>query len=237
MDCRGRFPFSLSRRFIENIGRPPPWPACVRHTSQLGRAGFREKLNINKASRIAGDKEHRRATDEAYGAISLQKLYGVPVGLIFFEGAPRLLTSDVTVAHLHEGDPQRIAVETYPGVPARHFIGRRSYKKATTERSRPPISSRQGVICCMPYARMRHRATVSASNHRTAYAMILAAIISTLFYAPSRPLGLSAATASAHPRRSTSWKDGSLTPTLQRFPRDDATSAPSLVLKPNIYAA
>jgi hypothetical protein len=83
---------------------------------------------------VAGDKEHRRTTDIAAGAISPQKLYGVPVGLMFFEGAPRLLASGVTIPHLHEGDPQRIAVEAYPGVLARQFLGRRSYKNDTPKK-------------------------------------------------------------------------------------------------------
>jgi Protein of unknown function (DUF429) len=122
------FPFGQARRFIETIGWPPSWAAYVRHTSQLGRTGFREALNSYKENRIAGDKEHRRATDEAAGSISPQKLYGVPVGLMFFEGAQRLLASGVTIPHLHDGDPQRIAIEAYPGVLARQFIGRRSYK-------------------------------------------------------------------------------------------------------------
>ena len=128
------FPFGQARRFIETIGWPSSWAAYVRHASQLGRIGFRMAMDDYKENRIAGDKEHRRATDKAAGSISPQKLYGVPVGLMFFEGAPRLLSSGVTIPHLHEGDPQRIVVEAYPGVLARHFIGRRSYKNDTRKK-------------------------------------------------------------------------------------------------------
>ena len=128
------FPFGQARRFIETIGWPPSWTAYVRHAGQLGRLGFRDVLNGYKENRIAGDKEHRRVTDEAAGSISPQKLHGVPVGMMFFEGAPRLLASGVTIPHLHEGDRQRIAVEAYPGVLARHFIGRRSYKNDTRKK-------------------------------------------------------------------------------------------------------
>ena len=128
------FPFGQARRFIETIGWPSSWAAYVHHASQLGRIGFRMAMDDYKENRIAGDKEHRRATDKAAGSISPQKLYGVPVGLMFFEGAPRLLSSGVTIPHLHEGDPQRIVVEAYPGVLARHFIGRRSYKNDTRKK-------------------------------------------------------------------------------------------------------
>ncbi|BBK29678.1 hypothetical protein STHU_03120 [Allostella humosa] len=128
------FPFGQARRFIETIGWPSTWAAYVHHAGQLGRTGFREALNRYKENRIAGDKEHRRATDEAAGSVSPQKLYGVPVGLMFFEGAPRLLAAGVSIPHLHCGDPQRIAVEAYPGVLARQHIGRRSYKNDTRKK-------------------------------------------------------------------------------------------------------
>lgn len=127
-------PFGQARRFIETADWPRSWAAYVRHADQFGRSGFREELNRYKENRIAGDKEHRRKTDEAAGSISPQKLHGVPVGLMFFEGAPRLLASGVTIPHLQEGDPQRFAIEAYPGVLARQFIGRRSYKNDTRKK-------------------------------------------------------------------------------------------------------
>jgi hypothetical protein len=131
------FPFGQSRRFIETIGWPSSWAAYVRHAHQLGRSGYQDALNSYKENRVAGDKEHRRSTDKAAGSISPQKLYGVPVGLMFFEGAPRLLASGVTIPHLHQGDPHRVAVEAYPGVLARRFVGRRSYKNDTRKKQTP----------------------------------------------------------------------------------------------------
>lgn len=125
------FPFGQSRKFVETIGWPAYWRGYVSHASSLGRNGFREALNAYRQSRPVSDKEHRRKTDVAAGSISPQKLYGVPVGLMFFEGAPRLARSDVTVPKLQDGDPRRIAVEAYPGVLERQIIGRRSYKQDT----------------------------------------------------------------------------------------------------------
>ena len=104
------------------------WSGYVRQARSLGREGFRDALNAHRAGRPYGDKEHRRSTDVAAGSISPQKLYGVPVGLMFFEGAPRLLASGVTIPHLQDGDPDRIVVEAYPGILARQIINRRSYK-------------------------------------------------------------------------------------------------------------
>ncbi len=134
------FPFGQSRRFIETIGWPTTWEAYVLHTASLGRDDFRSALTLYREARTAGDKEHRRATDRAAKSISPQKLYGVPVSLMFFEGAPRLLKSGATIPHMKDGDPLRIAVEAYPGVVARELIGRRSYKNDTRSKQTPLLA-------------------------------------------------------------------------------------------------
>ena len=131
------FPFGQSRTFIENIGWPATWPGYVSHVKALGREGFRAALDNYRANRQPGDREHRRATDITAGSISPQKLYGVPVGLMFFEGAPRLLEAGVTIPGLIYGDPDRIVVEVYPGLLARALIGRRSYKHDTKSKQTP----------------------------------------------------------------------------------------------------
>ena len=128
------FPFGQSRRFIRNIGWPRAWESYVSHVARMTRDQFRTRLDDYRRDRVAGDKEHRRQVDQLAGAISPQKLYGVPVGLMFFEGAPRLLKSGVTIPGVHHGDPDRIVVEAYPGALARHLIGSRSYKHDTPER-------------------------------------------------------------------------------------------------------
>jgi Protein of unknown function (DUF429) len=124
------FPFGQSRTFIRNIGWPDSWAGYVEYAESLGRPGFRKALDDYRRPRRFGDREHRRATDEAAKAISPQKLYGVPVGLMFFEGAPRLLKSDVKIPVLRPGNPDRIAVEAYPGVLARE-LGYVGYKNDT----------------------------------------------------------------------------------------------------------
>ena len=125
------FPFGQSRTFIKNIGWPGTWQGYVSHIKTLDRKAFRTTLDNYRTNRPAGNKEHRRKCDIAAGAISPQKLYGTPVGLMFYEGAPRLLDAGVTIPGLQQGDPDRIAVEAYPGFLARSIIGRRSYKQDT----------------------------------------------------------------------------------------------------------
>lgn len=128
------FPFGQSRTFIKNIGWQDDWAGYVAHAGSLGRQGFRDELEDYRRHRPFGDKEHRRKTDIAASSISPQKLYGVPVGLMFFEGAPRLIKSGVTIPGLQSGDPQRIVVEAYPGVMARQLVGRTGYKNDTVKK-------------------------------------------------------------------------------------------------------
>jgi hypothetical protein len=123
------FPFGQSRRFIENVGWPDRWHDYVELVGSMERTEFRMVLDEYRKPRPFGDKEHRRVTDIAAKSISPQKLYGVPVGLMFFEGAPRLLQAKVMVPGIMDGDPNRIVVEAYPGVLAKRLIGRRSYKQ------------------------------------------------------------------------------------------------------------
>jgi hypothetical protein len=131
------FPFGQPRRLVEGLGWPQDWAGYVAHAAGLGRQGFRAALEAYKAPRPQGDREHRRRTDPPAGAISPQKLYGVPVALMFLEGAPRLLRAGVSVPHLHPGDPARLAFEAYPGVAARRLIGRASYKSDDPSRQSP----------------------------------------------------------------------------------------------------
>tara|TARA_R110002072_G_scaffold2252_2_gene18549 strand:+ start:2658 stop:3926 length:1269 start_codon:yes stop_codon:yes gene_type:complete len=123
------FPFGQSRALIKNTNLPDTWTGYVSRFASMEREQFRQFLEEYKEHRASGDKEHQRATDKLYGGVSPQKLYGVPVGLMFFEGAQRLLRSNVHIPLLNpSGDVSKIAVEAYPGALARMIIGRESYK-------------------------------------------------------------------------------------------------------------
>lgn len=141
------FPFGQSRTFIENAGWPLTWAGYISHVRTMNRQTFRRTLDDYRAPRRHGDKEHRRRTDVAAGSVSPQKLYGTPVGLMFFEGASRLQSADVTIPGLQKGDPDRVAVEAYPGILARHFIGRRSYKQdAKSKQTRDQHRARMDLL-------------------------------------------------------------------------------------------
>lgn len=149
------FPFGQARRFIETIDWPLDWQGYITHAAALGREGFVDTLNEYRATRPAGDKEHRRETDKKAQSISPQKLYGVPVAKMFFEGAPRLVEAAVTVPGLQEGDPHRIVVEAYPGVLARYLIGRTSYKHDSRARQTPALhDARHRILAAITSGRL-----------------------------------------------------------------------------------
>lgn len=121
------FPFGLPREAVLDLGWPTDWPALVGHCRQMGRAAFRAALDQHRQSRPYGNRYAHRATDRPAGSHSPLKLVNPPVGLMYFEGAPRLLDANVTIPGMVRGDPTRIAVEAYPGFLARS-IHAGSYK-------------------------------------------------------------------------------------------------------------
>jgi hypothetical protein len=134
------FPFAHARKFVEGMGWPTIWAEYAGQLDSLSRKDYRAALEAYKAPRPAGDREHPRGFEAGSGAASPQKLYGVPVSLMLFEGAPRLWRAGVDIPALRVGDPLRQVVEAYPGVLARRLGGSQSYKsddrrKATPERA------------------------------------------------------------------------------------------------------
>ena len=121
------FPFGLPREAVTDLGWPDHWPALVHHCRQMGRTAFRAALDHHREQRPFGQRYAHRQTDRPAGSHSPLKLVNPPVGLMFLEGAPRLLDADVTVPLMHEGDPRRVAVEAYPGMLARGIV-RAPYK-------------------------------------------------------------------------------------------------------------
>ena len=108
------FPFGLPREAIIDLGWPQTWPALVRHCAALGKPAFRAALDAYRESRPVGRRYAHRATDLPARSHSPLKLVNPPVGLMFLEGAPRLLAAGVHVPGMHDGDAQRVAIEAYP---------------------------------------------------------------------------------------------------------------------------
>jgi hypothetical protein len=121
------FPFSLPRPLVAQLGWPLQWRALMREIAGRSREQFRALLEAARQSRPAGARYLHRATDLPAASSSPMKLVNPPVGLMLYEGAPRLETSGVTVYPCAKGDPARIALEAYPALVARR-VTRASYK-------------------------------------------------------------------------------------------------------------
>ena len=130
------FPFGLPREAVVDLDLPQFWPQLVTHCRNLGREEFRAMLDRYRESRPAGNRYAHRAADHPAGSHSPLKLVNPPVGLMFLEGAPRLLDAGVTIPGLHEGDPQRVALEAYPGFSARRMV-KASYKNDAPAKQTP----------------------------------------------------------------------------------------------------
>jgi hypothetical protein len=125
------FPFGQPRKFIENAGWPRSWEGYTHQVAGMNKSEFVGFLETYCQGRDQGDKHHLRSTDKIAKSRSPMMLYRVPVGRMFFEGAPRLLKAGVCVRPCCVSDDPRVVVEAYPALIARRWIGSRSYKTDT----------------------------------------------------------------------------------------------------------
>ncbi|GCE11642.1 DUF429 domain-containing protein [Tengunoibacter tsumagoiensis] len=122
------FPFGLPPRLLADLGWSPIWQAYIQSIANLPKEQFEKILLDYCAGRPAGDKHHVRLTDKLAGACSPMMLYRVPVAKMFFQGAPRLLASGVSIWPCFPRNDTRIVFEGYPSLMVRRWLGRRSYK-------------------------------------------------------------------------------------------------------------
>jgi hypothetical protein len=142
------FPFGLPREAVEGLGWPTNWRKLTQHCVALGKPEFKRQLDRYRESRDYGNRYATRRGDKVSHAHPAVKLVNPPVGLMFFEGAPRLAAANLTIPCLSAGDPSRVALEAYPGFLVRNGLGiKDSYKndqrkKQTTEHK----ATRQRIV-------------------------------------------------------------------------------------------
>ena len=122
------FPFGLPRELVLDLGWPQQWPALIRHYAALPRDQVRATFAAYCAARPVGGKFAHRACDGPAGSSPSMKWVNPPVAIMLHAGAPLLLAAGVHLPGLHKGDPDRVALEGYPGLLARELIAGRSYK-------------------------------------------------------------------------------------------------------------
>ena len=134
-------PFGLPRELVQQLNWPTDWHACIARFASLDRATVRATFAAFCAARPAGQKFAHRACDRPAGSSPSMKWVNPPVAYMLHAGVPLLQAAGASFpAHGQVGTQrQRIALEAYPGLLARHIVGRRSYKaderaKQTPER-------------------------------------------------------------------------------------------------------
>jgi len=126
--CGMDFPFGQPRSLVSALGWPEIWEGYVGEVARLSKEEFEGAIRADMALRPAGSKFRYRLADRRSGSTSAMRLFRVPVGKMFYQGAPRLLGAGVRVEPCRRTQDARVAVEAYPAVVARRFLGRASYK-------------------------------------------------------------------------------------------------------------
>ncbi len=120
------FPFGQPRKLIDKMGWDRSWSGYVEHVGAMTKPAFVDTLDVYMAPRPKGDKLHFRDIDRLARAQSPMTIYFIPVARMFYEGAPRLLHSDVSIIPNRPTNDNRVVVEAYPALLARRFG--KSYK-------------------------------------------------------------------------------------------------------------
>lgn len=149
-------PFGLPRELVQALHWPDTWPALITHYRQLDRATIRATFGAFCAARPAGAKFAHRACDRPAGSSPSMQWVNPPVAYMLHAGVPALLEAGCDLPGLHAGDPDRVALEAYPGLLARELLGRRSYKSDDRARQTPDRQlARQSLVDALVQGRSR----------------------------------------------------------------------------------
>ncbi|MFN3494869.1 MAG: DUF429 domain-containing protein [Hydrogenophaga sp.] len=130
-------PFGLPRELVQTLGWPDDWLACMNHYASLSREEIRAAFSAFCRARPIGGKFAHRATDGPAGSSPSMKWVNPPVAYMLHAGVPRLIRVRATLPGLLEGDPDRVALEAYPGLVARSVLRHASYKSDDKARQTP----------------------------------------------------------------------------------------------------
>lgn len=140
------FPFGLPRELVEALGWPREWRALMAHYAALDRATIRATFAAFCAARPIGGKFAHRACDGPAGSSPSMKWVNPPVAYMLHAGVPLLLEAALDLPGHHAGDPDRVALEAYPGLLARELIGLRSYKSDEAAKQTPHRAAARTAI-------------------------------------------------------------------------------------------
>ena len=144
--CGMDFPFGQPRSLVAALGWPENWEGYVGKVGKLSKDEFEDAIRADMATRPRGSKWRYRLADRRSHSSSAMMLFRVPVGKMFYRGAPRLLSSGVRVEPCRRNGNTRVAVEAYPAVVARRFLGHTAYKRDAVPDTPERKSARETLI-------------------------------------------------------------------------------------------
>jgi hypothetical protein len=153
--CGLDFPFGQPRSLVAAFGWPEGWEGYVGEVGKLPKEEFEDKIRGDMAKRPPGSKWRYRLADRRSGSSSAMMLFRVPVGKMFYQGAPRLLASGVRIEPCRRNGDERVAVEAYPAVVARRFLGRTAYKRDGVPDTPKRRSARETLLAGLESAVLR----------------------------------------------------------------------------------
>ena len=144
--CGMDFPFGQPRSLVAALGWSQDWEGYVGTVGGLSKDEFEDTIRADMATRPPGSKWRYRLADRRSHSSSAMMLFRVPVGKMFYQGAPRLLASGVRVEPCRRNGGARVAVEAYPAVVARRFLGRTAYKRDAVPDTPQRRSARETLV-------------------------------------------------------------------------------------------
>lgn len=142
------FPFGLPSSLVQELAWPQAWYPLMQHYTALSRAEIRMLFKAYCDARPAGQKFAHRATDLIAGSSPSMKWVNPPVAYMMHAGLPLLLELQAQIVGLHQvkGATNFFALEAYPGMLARQWIGHKSYKSDGPYRQDPERAQRREKI-------------------------------------------------------------------------------------------
>jgi Protein of unknown function (DUF429) len=158
-------PFGLPRELVETLQWPLEWHACMQHYASLTREEIRANFKAFCDARPVGGKFAHRAADLPAGSSPSMKWVNPPVAYMLHAGLPLLLRSGCHFPGLHQGSPEKVALEAYPGLLAREIIGNRSYKSDTVAKQTPErLIARKDILTALENGQTRLKLRLKLTN-------------------------------------------------------------------------
>ena len=139
------FPFGLPQRFVAAQRWPNNWAGMVKACVGGGKQRFVDTaMRAFMAARSTSDK-HRKTDLVTDSHSPLKTRTNPPVGLMFYEGAWRLLKHGISIPALNQTQSRKIALEAYPGFLVRQ-LAERYYKNDRASSAEANLEARRRII-------------------------------------------------------------------------------------------